>query len=227
MCKMSDLHNTTTAVSARAALRYFETASGFDLDIVPAFKEPPTPAGAASTTTPRGMGYALPMLITAATFAAFEPTPVSAGCNWNTALKPVVVQDGRERSNQRQSAESSVADHVVLELGKLENGWAGKGSAAPSRKIIEEIAAVMDLLPKNIAMPSIEVEEEDGMVSLRWIAVNGQRSFSLTCQGTGRVTGVVSTVDPPLSKPWSAAVSDDVKIALKLEDQIASGIFAG
>lgn len=114
--------------------------------------------------------------------------------------------------------DSSLADKVVLELEKLKDGWAGDGTMAPARKTVTEVAAVLDLLNSNALMPSIEVDEEDGAVSLRWITDDKQRSFSLVFQGSGRVTGVIATRNPPRSKPVSAAISDEVAIAAMLDD---------
>jgi hypothetical protein len=76
-------------------------------------------------------------------------------------------------------------------------------------------------------MPLIEVEEEDGVVSLRWLSAQGQRSFSLVFKGSGRVTAITATVDPPRSNAWSAPVDDDVQIASRLEDLIADKLIAG
>lgn len=240
---MSDLHNnTTTFAAARAASRYLDSSEFLERDdtLESDAIEPnlagctviQTPvAGSTGTTKPDlwlmgGMAFG-PVMTMAATLVALQPASGGGNFTWNVGAQTVVVYDRRERDDARKLAEASVADKVVLELAKLENGWAGEGTVAPSKKTIEEIGAVLDLLPANVAMPLIEVEEEDGAVSLRWIAANGPRSFSLVCRGAGRVTGVVATIDPPRSTAWSAYVTDDVQIASKVEDQIADGIFAG
>ncbi len=243
---MSDIQNTTF-VAARAATKYLGSSPVELLDdhpdtVIPAAVEVNsnsyTDLGISvdstftcTTSTVRDIaGYGLvPGMVTAATFAAFCPAPVSASQSWKAVSQAAVRYDRRDRIliGVIRAIESTIADKVVLELGKLKDGWAGEGSIAPSKATIKDVGAVLDLLPINAAMPLVEVEEDDGTVSLRWLASDGQRSFSLVCRGAGRVTGVVATIDPPRSSPWSADISDEVKIASKLEEQIASGIFAG
>ncbi|MDI2109516.1 MULTISPECIES: hypothetical protein [Bradyrhizobium] len=239
---MSDIQNTTF-VAARAASKYLGSSPmlGDQTDtvvaeVIGAHTELQVGLGVSlsstvtCTTSPvRGiMGYGLvPAMVTAATFAALGPTPVSLSKNWKAIKQSVVVYDRRDKTGVVRSTESTIADKVVLELARLKNGWAGEGSMAPPKATIKDVGAVLDLLPISAAMPLVEVEEDDGTVSLRWLASDGQRSFSLVCRGSGRVTGVVATINPPRSSPWSAAVSDEVQIASKLEEQIASGIFVG
>jgi hypothetical protein len=113
---------------------------------------------------------------------------------------------------------ATIADRVALELYRLENGWAGSGSIAPSDHIIEDVGAVLDRLPSNASMPHIEVEEDDGSVALRWIASDKLSSFALVFQGNGSVIGVSATINPPRSTSWTAKVSDEIRLAAAFEN---------
>jgi hypothetical protein len=136
------------------------------------------------------------------------------------AIGSPVIGEGKQ-SGVRYAGSRSSSDDVIMELERLEPGWAGAESMAPSQEFIAQIEAVLDQLPPNAAVPLIEVEEEDGSVSLRWIAMDRNRSFSLVFRGNGRVICVGATVEPPKSKTWSAAIDDEAAIGLALEEQIA------
>lgn len=106
---------------------------------------------------------------------------------------------------------------IAVELEGLEDGWAGKGTVAPSAEVVRDVVAVLDQL-LSARRPSIEVDPDDGAVSLRWVSSDGGRSLSLVFLGNGRVSAVDATANPPRSKAWSTEVGNDVQIAAKLDE---------
>jgi hypothetical protein len=112
----------------------------------------------------------------------------------------------------------TVAEQISSSLGRLKDNWAGPGSVAPTDKIIQQVSSVVGHLPSLSKMPSIEVEDDDGTVSLRWVALDRKKSFSLVFRGKGRVTAIFATAEPPASKAWSAEVTDEISLAGKLDE---------
>ncbi|MCP1931788.1 hypothetical protein [Bradyrhizobium elkanii] len=115
----------------------------------------------------------------------------------------------------------TAGDRIVRELGRIKDGWAGPGTVAPSATMLADVEAVVAHLLANAKMPSIEVDEEDGSVALRWVAASRNQSFSLVFRGNGKVSGVLATIDPPRSKSWSLTVNDEIQIASRLDEQAA------
>lgn len=125
------------------------------------------------------------------------------------------------------SATSSVGDRIVNELGRIKDGWAGAGSIAPTTQAVNDVESVMGRLPIASKMPAIEIDEEDGMISLRWLANDRNSSFSLVFRGNGRVTTVIATIDPPRSAPLSFAVTEEIKIASKFDEPAVDQLIVG
>lgn len=122
---------------------------------------------------------------------------------------------------------NTIADRVARELESLKDGWAGAGSIAPSADIVSEIESVLDRFPSNALMPSIEVEEDDGSVAIRWIAADGASSFALVFRGRGKVVGISATANPPRSVSWVADVSDEIRLARVFEEASTYKIITG
>lgn len=122
-----------------------------------------------------------------------------------------------DASSSLTTSRASVADSVTMELARLKDGWDGAGSISPNTRIKADVQAVLEAMPSRVSMPEMEVEPDDGTVALRWISPDLQASFSLVFRGDGKVTGVLSKINPPRSTPWTAEVSDDVRIAGEFE----------
>lgn len=125
-----------------------------------------------------------------------------------------------------EEREKTVSDRIARELEDLSDGWAGEGSYAPKSKTVQELTTVIDQLSFKIRMPSVEVDPDDGSVSLTWLAPDRQRSFTFVFMGDGKVTGVFATVAPPRSKGWSVPVDNDVQLAAKLEQQAIADVIS-
>lgn len=139
--------------------------------------------------------------------------------NRHAGLGPVV--------SAYEATQFGVPDRVVAELEKLSDGWAGEGSLAPTPATIQDVDLVLSALPASSIMPDIEVDDDDGVVTLRWMTTQQTKSCALVFRGDGRVTGVFSTIDPPRSTAWSANVRDDTKIAIALDELSVREVITG
>jgi hypothetical protein len=120
----------------------------------------------------------------------------------------------------------TVADKIVRELGRVKDGWAGPGTVAPSKRVLADVETVAMRLPLNLKTPTIDIDEEEGSVALRWIAADKESSFSLVFRGNGKVLGVLATIEPPRSVSWSLGVREEVQIAFKLEENLVRNLIA-
>jgi hypothetical protein len=133
---------------------------------------------------------------------------------WDVAATATAVTANKSAQN----TPPAISDRIVIELARIEPGWAGRGSLPPSEELICSIEALLERAPANTVMPVIEVEEDGSAVALRWVMADNSRSFSLVFPGNGRVTGVLATLNPPQSRTWGAAIEDEAKIAAVFEE---------
>jgi hypothetical protein len=108
------------------------------------------------------------------------------------------------------------ADQISRELGRLEAGWAGPGSLAPSDQAIRDFELVAPLLPLATVPPSVEVDESDGYISMRWRRTPGGASFTLVFNGKREVMGNLASGNT-MYEPWKLSIKDEATIAIKLD----------
>jgi hypothetical protein len=110
---------------------------------------------------------------------------------------------------------------IVTQLARLNDGWAGPGSVAPSEAVLNDALAVSSCLPPNVQPPETEVDAEDGCVTLIWKGEKSVQFFAIIFSGNGAVMGVAP--NQANYKPWRLPVSDELGIVSKLEDDVALG----
>jgi hypothetical protein len=105
----------------------------------------------------------------------------------------------------------AISENILKMLGRLKDGWAGPGSRRPSEDVLKNLQAVVSLLPGDTKGPDVDVDEEDGDVTLRWWSQGKERTFSLVFTGNDHVIGVHSgsTQQEPAMK---IPVSDVAKL---------------
>jgi hypothetical protein len=113
-------------------------------------------------------------------------------------------------------------DLVIVQLGRLRDGGAGDGTKSPTEATLRDVAATLTCLPPNTTMPSLEVDPEDGYVTLIW--QKPEHLFALTFAGAGAVIGTAA--GGIHYRPWRISISDEIGIACKLEGDGALGAFA-
>ena len=114
-------------------------------------------------------------------------------------------------------------DLILVQIGRLPPEWAGSGSLAPSDNALRDVAAVLTCLPPNTPMPELEVDPEDGYINLLWRMKDNSRIFVLTFAGAGAVIGSAAGTGP--YEPWRLEVSDEIGIAMRLEQDDALACF--
>lgn len=131
----------------------------------------------------------------------------------------ILVLDASNRiaALHREKAEA-VSERVVRELGRIKDGWAGENSKAPAQQILDDIELALNRLPPDASSPLIEIDEEDGVVALRWIAEDRLRSFSLVFTGNERVVCIQAHVQPPRSDSLALDVREDIPLTALLEE---------
>ncbi|TBB25193.1 hypothetical protein ELH51_27315 [Rhizobium ruizarguesonis] len=116
-------------------------------------------------------------------------------------------------------------DVVVRELGRVEPGWAGEDSVAPSTRVLRDIRSVSVCLPQFIKMPEVEIEPDDGSVILRWTDDAATASFSLSFHGKGEVIGFLSATND--AKPaWKCKVDSFSVLAVRTSDEKIRSLLA-
>ena len=113
---------------------------------------------------------------------------------------------------------------VVVQLARLREGWAGPETVAPSEAILQDILVVSPYLPPNVPAPVVEVDPDDGCVTLVWKSDNTEQCFATVFSGSGAIMGVAP--NQANYKPWRLSVSDELGVASKLEDDAALGQFS-
>lgn len=78
-------------------------------------------------------------------------------------------------------------ERIVLELGRLREGWDGPGSIAPNDKLVKDVDLALQSLPPHTVEPELEVDSSDGSATIRWEANDRTRSVVFNFHGTGRV----------------------------------------
>jgi hypothetical protein len=107
------------------------------------------------------------------------------------------------------------ADRIVRDLGRLQSGWAGPNSCAPLAQAIDDFEIVANMLPPNTAAPLVEVDDDDGYITLRWRASGRGGSFALVFNGKHDVIGTMSPTSGYL--PWKLNVANDAQITAMVD----------
>lgn len=113
---------------------------------------------------------------------------------------------------------------LLIELGRLIDGWAGPGTIAPSLKIMRDIEEVVPLIQSIARPPAVEVDEGDGYVTLRWTSPNGD-TFVLIFNGKQEVIGV-HTPNLGQGSNWKCK-REERSLLERLDDIEVTGIIQG
>lgn len=119
---------------------------------------------------------------------------------------------------------TDLADEIVTDLARLNDGWAGEGPFAPSAHVIRDVEHVLAELPLSAhAMPDVEVDD-DGRTSLFWLDEHG-RVLSLNFAGNGRVICLYVDSDTSKCKARTIVAHDAVGLFAFLEEVMLLRIF--
>lgn len=157
-------------------------------------------------------------------------TAYVAGSTWR--LKPSHT-DVEAFSSANESTEKlsyrwrSPFSHIIRELGRFKDGWAGEASRAPSDAIIRNIQATVAFLPVGTKEPEAEVEPDDGAVSISWTNTGKTASFSLTFFPSGKVGGAYASLEGGSLPGWICGIGDQRKLNAHLNEARVSQLICG
>ncbi len=97
------------------------------------------------------------------------------------------------------------AMQLMVELGRLEDGWDGPGSTAPRDEITKSLLAVTQALPPNTVEPEAEVDSSDGSIALRWFSRDNTSTLSVRLIDQN----IICTFSQISGKPQGAMFSRD------------------
>ncbi|VVT14839.1 hypothetical protein [Hoeflea sp. EC-HK425] len=113
------------------------------------------------------------------------------------AAEPYSRSSGRNRLVVHNSA-TSWAMRIVSELGRLKEGWAGEGSAAPKSSIGRDILTVYPQI--DARNPDVEIDDETGNVSFRWFGRDALSAVTMNFIGEGKIVVTYTRVSVEGSK---------------------------
>lgn len=84
----------------------------------------------------------------------------------------------------------SATDLIQSEIERLEDGWDGDGSAAPTAAARQSLAEVIPLIGGTISSADIEVDPSGGEISFKWFSARTDQALAITILGSGKVIAV-------------------------------------
>lgn len=133
-------------------------------------------------------------------------------------LKGNVNPDLRGEIFGASSGWSSVFDRLLVELGRLKEGWEGEGSVAPSAKTLRDVEQALSVLPASTREPEVEVDSSDGSISFRWWSQDLSKSATLSFLGNGTAFIFAMNRNGATKPPAIVSVTDELGILDAIED---------
>jgi hypothetical protein len=107
-------------------------------------------------------------------------------------------------------------ERLQRDLDRLQDGWAGPGSRAPSDKAKRNVERLLSILPDIAHVPEVEVDEDGGDITLRW---PGATTLAFVLRGNDRVLIVKTKVDDrPVVNSKSFNVGEEASIMRYVSD---------
>lgn len=115
-------------------------------------------------------------------------------------------------------------DEIINELRALEHGWAGPNTKAPTKWLVENFKVVADRHLNAVRDPDcVEVDPDDGAITIRWMHENHGQGFTLVFQSRSKIIGVLSgMVNRTGYPPWRLPLEDSTSITEKLSHPLVN-----
>jgi hypothetical protein len=85
------------------------------------------------------------------------------------------------------------------ELDRLQDGWCGPDSRAPSSGVLADFDRILTAIPTGALSPEVEVDDETGNLTLRWSSTDRAVGFSFVLRGDRRALAVKTVLgDGPI-----------------------------
>jgi hypothetical protein len=98
-------------------------------------------------------------------------------------------------------------ERAQRELERLQDGWAGPGTVAPSERTKQDVERLLTIFSEITRAPEVEVDEESGHVTLRW---SGAITLAFVLRGNGKVLVINTDVsDRPVVKSRTFEIQKD------------------
>jgi hypothetical protein len=98
-------------------------------------------------------------------------------------------------------------EKLLSEVERLKDHWAGPDSVAPPKEVVRDLRAFLSQLEPKTRVPEVDVDTDDGSVTLRWPV--GNSVFSCVLSGKGAVTGVFSSLKDQRPASWRCKVDEN------------------
>jgi len=107
---------------------------------------------------------------------------------------------------------------IIDELLELKSEWAGPNTRSPSVWMIENVRTVANRNLQYARAPDeIEVDPDDGSITLHWTRKDCGQSFALAFQTRSKVIGVLTDLFQKTGyPPWRIPIEDSDAIREKL-----------
>lgn len=107
-------------------------------------------------------------------------------------------------------------ERLQRDLDRLQDGWAGPGSIAPSDQAKRNVERLLSILPGIAHVPEVEVDEDCGDITLRW---PGAKTLAFVLRENDRVLIVKTKVDDrPVVNSKSFNVGEEASIIRYVSD---------
>lgn len=113
-------------------------------------------------------------------------------------------------------------DRMYSQLARLEDGWAGENSEAPSTSQLSDFSKLRSVLDTFVETPTVQVED-DGLIGLLW--EQSTKTFCLSLLGDGKAMGTLSPYRLRYES-WILEVGDEQQLLNRLSDEQLSELFA-
>jgi len=131
----------------------------------------------------------------------------------HTAYADNVIDLEAHRSSAPQlTGWAATLERLIIEVGRIQDGWDGPGSLAPSSSVQRDFEAALGVLPGSTAEPEIEIDGSTGSITVRWMNEIAASAAVLTFMGDGHC--IIMDFNPARagSAPIICAVHDETKI---------------
>jgi hypothetical protein len=100
-----------------------------------------------------------------------------------------------EKSQTHASSWIGPLSHIIQEVGRVPDGWAGENTKGPSSSILRDFVSLEASLPAKVSPPQVEIDPDEGYVSLRWFDASHKNSITVTFFGNFKLIVTFSSLE--------------------------------
>lgn len=138
----------------------------------------------------------------------------------------VALDPYRARFQSKLTGWSAMLEKLILELGRMQDGWDGPDTVAPSIAAQRDFEATLTAFPKNANEPELEVDGSTGAISVRWWSAQRDRSLVLNFVGDGNCMLMCFDINGTPVPPQIFPASDETRLLDMLDEQHAMALIS-